>query len=59
MTQVVQPRAAQQILAREEASNSKIRVSVHPYQLELNDIVEEPWVCMGDEERDGCQNENP
>ena len=43
-----------------EATPAKIRVRTHPnYELELNEAVEEPWVCMGDEEADGCQADSP
>ena len=51
------PRASHN--AQDLGGNTKMRVKVHLHELELNDNIEEPWICMGDHETDGCQNDNP
>ena len=58
VTEAVGPRVAAN--APDLGSADKLRVKIHPlHELELNDNIEEPWICMGDREADGCQNENP
>ena len=47
------PRMSREI--NDITTTTRVRVRTHPqYELELNENVEEPWVCMGEEEEDGC-----
>ena len=58
VTDAIVPRVQQNVA--DVNSSAKIRVRVHPqHELELNENIEEPWVCMGDNEADGCMNDNP
>lgn len=60
VAQPIVPRAQQNAALADPDNKEKMRVRVHPqHELELNENVEEPWVCMGEEEQDGCQAENP
>jgi len=53
VTEAIAPRVSQN--TQEMGSSSKVRVRLHPsHELELNENVDEPWVCQGDQEGDGC-----
>ena len=51
-TEAIAPRVAQN--QRDGGSPTKVRVRLHGCELEMNENVEEPWVCVGDQEMDGC-----
>lgn len=46
-TEAIAPRVAQN--QQDGGSATKVRVRLHPqHDLEMNENVEEPWVCVGD-----------
>ena len=53
-TEAIAPRVAQN--QRDDGSPAKVRVRLQGGELEfvMNENVEEPWVCVGDQEMDGC-----
>jgi len=58
VTDAVVPRVQQNVA--DVNTSAKFRVKVHPqHELELNENIEEPWICMGDNEADGCMSDNP
>ena len=57
VSQTVAPRALSN--APDIGGNDRVHVRVHLHELELNDNIEEPWVCMGENEEEGCQSDEP
>lgn len=58
ITDAMVPRVRENVASTN--SGAKVRTKCHPqHELELNENIEEPWVCMGDEEEDGCLADSP
>ena len=51
-TETIAPHFSQRVAQNAQdggGSPTKVRVSLHPqHELEMNEYVEEPWVCVGD-----------
>ena len=59
VTDAVVPRVSQNQADLNTAAKVWVQVSIGRIELELNETIDEPWVCMGDNEADGCMNDSP
>lgn len=57
-SETIAPRVSHNV--QDGGSTLTVRVRLHPHhELEMNENVEEPWTCQGDQETDGCQSDSP
>ena len=59
VTDAVVPRISQNQADLNTSAKVWVQVTLGRIELELNETIDEPWVCMGENEADGCMNDSP